>query len=141
MTEDEFKKLHGYYHSLLGYERVLNKAARPDIASSSFRPFAQEIHRLQADFPGFLPPFAENEFLEPVSRLEQMTRRGLLSDAEYDVMGVRGYLAMTLGRIKAALDTTESTPVTETREFLFVQDAALRAIIERDYKEIQHSAM
>ena len=34
---------------------------------------------------------------------------------------------------------SESTPVTETKEFKFIADAKLRKILERDYAEIQRA--
>jgi hypothetical protein len=48
-------------------------------------------------------------------------------------------LAAAVSRLKTALEAPESRPVTETREFTCVSDAALRRILERDYQEIQRA--
>jgi hypothetical protein len=44
---------------------------------------------------------------------------------------------MAIGRLQIAIEQPSETPVTEKREFTFINDNDLRAIIERDYSEIQ----
>ena len=46
-------------------------------------------------------------------------------------------LALALGRLKVAIESSETTPVTQHKDFTFVREAALRSIVERDYVEIQ----
>jgi len=57
----------------------------------------------------------------------------------YDVTPMRQYLGMAIGKLKAAAEEVESTPITERRDFSFVKDAKLRAVLERDYDEIQRA--
>ena len=53
--------------------------------------------------------------------------------------GIRVYLGMVVGRLEILIEEEESIPVTETREFTFVAEQAIREILERDYAEIQRA--
>jgi hypothetical protein len=44
---------------------------------------------------------------------------------------------VVIARLRVAIDQEESTPVTEHRGFPFVTDPELRAIVERNYEELQ----
>jgi hypothetical protein len=125
MTEDELRKLRAHYHALLELQQVLQGTGQVSIQRSAFRPLVQAIYRIQVDYPGFLPPFIEDDFKD--------------FSGGYDILGLRGYLAWLIGTLRVAIDAPESTPVTETREFSFVKDAELRKMIERDYTEIQRA--
>jgi hypothetical protein len=46
---------------------------------------------------------------------------------------------VVIGRLKIVIDDTETNPITENREFLFVNDLDLRNIIERDFSELQRA--
>ena len=50
-----------------------------------------------------------------------------------------GMLSMVLGRLQTALEESTTVPVTEKREFAFISNSDLKAIIERDYEEIQRA--
>jgi hypothetical protein len=127
MTEVELKKLRGHYHSLLNYQQVLESIVetnRQVIDRGSMRALANELYSTMADLPGGLPPFMEDDFREP-------------GEDWYRISGLRGYLALALGKLTAAIEVQDSTPVTEAREFSFIKDGGLRKVIERDYTEIQ----
>src|SRR5688572_19589664 len=46
---------------------------------------------------------------------------------------------MAISRLKVDVYDQENSPVTETRDFSFVQDSNLRKLLERDYVEIQRA--
>ena len=46
---------------------------------------------------------------------------------------------MVLGRLKVLIEEHLDTPVTEARQFAFINEANIRRIIERDYDEIQRA--
>lgn len=132
MTEGELKKIRGYYHALLGMKQVFDDAADNkalSIGSAPVRELDREIRRIEGDFPGVLP----------TQNVEHLVSHRGQSDTYYDVAGVRSFIAIALARLKVAIDTSESTPVTETREFFFVKDLQLRKLLERDYSEIQRA--
>lgn len=132
MTEDELRKLRSYYHSLLGQQAVFQKETEKRAIVTRSHPvkvLGEELARLEADFPRLVPPFDAQEFFN---------RRDELGEWYY-VDGILSHLASILGRLKVAIDTAESTPVTQTREFSFVKDAHLRKVLERDYSEIQRA--
>jgi len=133
MTEAQTKKLRGFYHSLLGQQRVFDDAASKNqivIANEPVDLLNDEISRVEKEFPNLLPPF----------RCQDYFSRDSTSGSYYKLAGIRSYLGMILGRLKIAVETaTESAPVTETREFTFVKNLELRKIIERDYVEVQQA--
>jgi len=132
MTENELKKLRSYFHSLLGQQAVFQKEAENKAIVTRSHPvkvLGEELERLQTDFSGLVPPFDAQEFY---------CRRDQLGEWYY-VDGILSHLAGVLGRLKVAIDTSENTPVTQTREFTFVKDANLRKVLERDYSEIQRA--
>lgn len=130
MTEEELKKLRAYYHSLLAQRRVFEDAVGlNNIESAPVNVLTEELQRIEADFPGLLPSFRPREFYSHSSETTEF----------YRVSGIRSYLAGAIARLEVAIDTTEPTPVTQTREFSFVRNAELRSILERDYAEIQRA--
>lgn len=131
MTEEELRKLRAYYHSLLAQRRVFEDAAKHhNIESAPVDVLTEELQRIEADFPGFLPQF---------NRMDFYSHGAETGDVYYKISGIRSYLAGAIARLQVAIDTTEATPVTETREFSFVRNAELRSILERDYAEIQRA--
>ncbi len=131
MTEEELKKLRAYYHSLLAQRRVFEDAAKHhNIESVPVDVLTEELQRIEADFPGFLPQF---------NRMDFYSHGAEIGDVYYKISGIRSYLAAAIARLQVAIDTTEATPVTQTREFSFVRNAELRSILKRDYDEIQRA--
>jgi hypothetical protein len=132
MTEEELKKLRTYYHSLLGIQRIFQNASDNrsiTIEGTPVNILEGELRRIEADFPGLLEPFTDRNFLSDVSSGRPYFR----------VEGILAYLASALARLKVEIDVPESTPVTETREFSFINDPELRRVLERDYGEIQRA--
>src|SRR5262245_62151494 len=120
MTEDQIQKLRGYYHSLMGNQQVLDEAAAGKhliIRDRQFRVLAGELNRLEADFPGFLPPFRPGHLVPFEDQDFFQGSNNDTGDRYYDLAALRAYLATVLGRLKTAIDTSENTPVTEVREF------------------------
>ena len=131
MTEEELRKLRAYYHSLLAQRRVFEDSViQPNIESAPVNVLTEELQRIEADFPGILPQFNRRDFYSFAADS---------GDSYYKISGIRSYLAGAIARLQVAIDTTKATPVTETREFSFVRDEALRRILERDYSEIQRA--
>ena len=132
MTDEEQRKLRAYYHSLLGQEKVLINACDKRsklIEAIVIRLFAEEIARIKVDFPDLLPQFILKDYLWGTQYGKPM----------YHAEGILSYTAVALSRLKVQIDSNESTPVTQTRDFSFVKTPELRAIIERDYDEIQRA--
>jgi len=135
MTEEEHRKLRGYYHSLRGLERVFREQSRlvpgpvgltvTVIDQISVRILSAEIERIEKDFPGLLAPFNADTHIY----------RG----REFHVTGILSYLAVALGKMEIETEGAESAPVTQNREFSFVTDTDLRRLLERDYQEIQRA--
>ena len=127
MTNEELRKLRGYYHSLVGLQQVLaGPSSNPGIVLKETAQLIQEeFDRIYQDIPGLLPSL-------------NIERHRLPRDPNlYRKQGILSMLALAVGKLKVAVDTPESTPVTQSRQFSFVKDASLRQIIERDYVEIQ----
>lgn len=130
MTEEELRKLRAYYRSLLAQRRVFeDEAKHQNIGDIPVNVLTQELQSIAADFPGLIPSFTQRVFYSHSSSGTDF----------YNVSGIRSYLAGAIARLEVAIDTTEATPVTQTREFSFVRNAELRNILERDYSEIQRA--
>lgn len=130
MKKNDLEKLRSYYHSLRGQQRVFEEErAAHAIENGPVQVLADELSRLEADFPGLVPPFKADVFF----------RHHSSSVTFYNTPGIRSHLGMVLGKLQVAIESPDSTPVTETREFPFVKDARLRTILERDYSEIQRA--
>jgi hypothetical protein len=130
MTQEELKKCRVYYHSLSGSLQVLEElgARTHVIEEKHFRVLEGEIRRIASDFPNLLPQFSQESFAERGQRV-----------TFYDLAAVRSYVVAALARLKVEIDNIDGAPVTQTREFSFVKDMALRKILERDYQEIQRA--
>ncbi len=131
MNGEKLNNLRTFYHSLLEQQRVLN-ALDPKLRyleTKALIPLVGELKRATEVFSDILPAFNPNEYTVPMQ----------FGEVSYDVMAIKIYTAMILGRLKIAIDQPTSAPVTEIRQFGFITDDALRAIIERDYSEIQRA--
>src|SRR5919106_1999833 len=103
MTEDQVRNLRGYYHSLSNQSRQLNVACLLrdfKIDRQQFRILADELHALEKNFPDVLPPFREEDFIQP-------------NASTCSLHPIQSYLAVALGKLQSFLDTRESTPVTQ----------------------------
>ncbi len=122
MTEEELRKLRAYYHSLLGQQRAFERSDYT--AKAAVLVLEEELGSIEADFPGLVPRFDSSAFQFHYG---------------YKISGLSSYLAAAIARLRVAIEPSESTPVTQTREFSFVRNAELRSILERDYAEIQRA--
>lgn len=122
MTEEELRKIRVYYHSLLGQQRSLVNSE--NISPVAVRVLSEELRSIEADFPGLVPRFDASAFNIHMG---------------YKFAGLGAYFAAVMARLQVAIEPSESTPVTQTREFSFVRNAELRSILERDYAEIQRA--
>jgi hypothetical protein len=133
MTQEDLRRLRSYYHALLGHERTL--AAIPStnvtevVDEGLYRVIETEVQEINTAFPGILPPFRhENFFSHDVGRGKW-----------YRLHALRVYVGAAAGRLKGAIEDTDSAPVTQQRAFAYVNDAAVRTIIIRDYDELQRA--
>ncbi len=126
MNADERKKLRFYYHSILEQKRFLDTLKGGSrIKGNQVRPLMMEFDRLRKDFPDMVP-------FDP-------GYDSLKDNIFYDFISIRGYVSMVIGRLEVAVDQPTDIPVTEKRQFTFISNSNLKAIIERDYEEIQRA--
>ena len=86
-----------------------------------------EVSDIEGAFPDLLPAFRREDFFA------HDVGRG----AYYRFDALKLYVSRAAGRLKSAIEDTQSTPVTETRTFAYVHDDAVRTIVARDYREAQ----
>ena len=126
MNQEQNKKLRSYYHSLVGQQQFLNTLKGGlFIDFGALKPLFREIALLKEEFPDLVP------FDTKQGRLK--------ADSKVNIIPVMGMLSMVLGRLQTALEESTTVPVTEKREFAFISNSDLKAIIERDYEEIQRA--
>lgn len=127
MTEKQLKKVRQYYHSLVGLQSALEKTCKASglVPEATVGLLEQEMSALYNDFPDLVPRVHLQQF-------------HLREDREwYRLDGILSVIALAIGKLEVAIEGSESTPVTETRTFPFIQDASLRKVVERDYVETQ----
>ncbi len=126
MNADQLKKLKAYYHSFLEQKKFFDSLkGGTKIKGNQPRPMLMEFDLLKKDFPDIIS-------FDP-------GYDGLKDGLYYDYIAFRGYLAIVIGRLEVAVDQPADIPVTEKRQFTFVNNSNLKAIIERDYEEIQRA--
>lgn len=132
MIPDERKKLAAYVKILRGLLKVFENEPG-NVEGTPVRTLAHVIMRIETDFPGLAPPFAQHDYFSHDAPE--------IRESYYKAPGVRAYLLTVIPLLEAALDddADEPLPVTEHREFKFISDAKLRAVVERDYAELQRA--
>ena len=130
MDSEQLKKLRQFYHSLLGQQRILEGLSGGVVRGQSIIPLENELQQLNEEFSSLMPPFNKNDYYS------HNTSDGKVI---YNLTAIQAYIAMALGRLQITIEQPTGIPVTEKRQFAFVSDSALRAIIERDYGELQRA--
>jgi hypothetical protein len=123
MTDQQLTKLRGGYHSFTEQKKTLDKQSESNpylINPDALAFISDEIQRFEQEFPGLLALFRPPQ---PPGRLEY----------------VRVYLGSAIGRLRAEMESADSSPVTQSRDFSFILDTPLRVVLERDYAEIQRA--
>lgn len=128
------KKLKGHLNALLGLRKVLDDYAKRVSAhvidSSVVDQVDDAIAQLSREFSGLAKPFDKATFFA------HDVGRG----AYFKVPAIQSFLALAIGQIEAALEEDESDdPVVSTRDFAYVNDLEVRAIVQRDYLELQRA--
>lgn len=131
MEAQKLNKLRLFYHSLLEQQQSLSvlDTKMMYIDTKALAPLINELIEVSKEFPDLLPAFNPNEYTIPMAE-------GRVS---YQLVAIKTHTAMVVGRLKIAIEEPTNAPVTETRQFGFITDLNLRAIIERDYSEIQRA--
>lgn len=132
MTQQQLKRLMVHLYAL---KNLLNQLADESMRYAADKHtatlVAQELQLLEQEVPGLVPPL----------RLEDLYERVSAAQPYYRAQGLRSHLAMAVGKLEAEIHPPESNPVIEKREFLYVKDAKLRRILERDYQELQRASI
>jgi len=130
MDDDQLRKLRGFQRGLEGQREALSGqhvTRAVYVPSGTYRLFIDEVQRAKAAFPEFMPTCREEDFF---------AHRSENRESWYVVTTMLQYLGMAIGKLKAAVEEVESTPITEHREFSFVKEPKLRNVLKRDYGEI-----
>ena len=131
MNSEQVNRLRVFYHSLLEQQQSLNvlDTKMMYIETKALDPLINELVEVSKEFPDLLPAFNPNQYIVPMS----------YGEIDYNLVAIKTHTAKVIGRLKVAIEQPTNTPVTEKRQFGFITDLSLRAIIERDYSEIQRA--
>jgi hypothetical protein len=129
MTTQQAKRLRAFYNTLLRFEKMIDDTVGHNIEGGAVMALFEEIERFQNEFPDLLPLFNRRQFFA----------HRYTEDDWYKISAIRAFLATAIPTVEAELDQDESSPIFETREFPFIADGNLRAILKRDYSEIQRA--
>lgn len=129
--EFDIQKLNKYAATLEGLKGVITDTGQRYSNTVNVQ-LVDEYKRLldsaETDLPGLLTPFVEDNY-----RLRNVHRDIFQADA------INLHVITNLSIVKAQLSTASTTPVLVSKDFGFIQSTALRAILSRDYEEIQKS--
>jgi hypothetical protein len=133
MTPAELRRLRGYYRSLSAQKLTLagldNK--RPDqvVPKTYFNAIKRDTDELLREFPGIVSPLESSDvFSHDVGNGEFFLLTSLML-----------YVDKVVGRLEAELEEDTGSPVTQQREFLYITDKKLQALLRRDYQEVQRA--
>lgn len=129
MDTDKLKKLRQFHKSLLSQQRILEDIEGGLVSYTSIFPLEDELQRLHEEFPSLVPPFDKSQYFSHYT--------SDFEEAIYNLDAIKGYVATAISRLEVDIEQPNDTPITEKREFAFINNSDLRAIIERDYSEIQ----
>ena len=123
MDPEQLKKLRQYYNSLSEQQRFLNTLrGGTSIDKIAIRPLLHELKQISSEFPDLIMPLHINE-----------------RATSYNFINIMTYLGSAIGRLRIAIEEPTINPITEKRHFEFISNPDLRAIIERDYDELQRA--
>ena len=129
MANDLFK-LRQYYHSILGQQKVFEGCPHSNIDQYPVTVLEKEIDNLLRDYPDIVPPFNSQEYF---------SHRYDSRKAYYNCSGIKSYLGSAIGRLSTIINELQAMPVTEERDFFFINHSGIRNIIARDYSELQRA--
>lgn len=85
------------------------------------------MEAIQSDLPNLLPRFDRDQFFIHTNEFGSW----------YDRDRTRGLVARLISRLQVEVESNEVPPRVRPLTFAFVNDSAIREIIERDYRELQ----
>jgi hypothetical protein len=131
MESEKLNKLRTFYHSLLEQQQSLSvlDTKMMYIDKKALTPLVNELIAVSEEFPDLLPPFNPSQYAVAMHS----------GGTSYHLVSIKTHTAMVIGRLKTIIEQPTNTPVTEQRQFRFINNVKLRTIIERDYSEIQRA--
>lgn len=132
MNKESLALLRGVYHSLKGQLSIIEDSCKRNpyvIEPHLVDHIEQDLQQIYTISPLPIPQFTKRQYAE----------LGKDGEVYYRLQGVRSYLVMVIGKLEVAIDTVETSPITERREFNYVKDAGIRGILVRDYQELQRA--
>ena len=128
--EYDTEKLNQYASALVGLKELISDSGQR-YSNTLNPPIVEEYKRLidgaTTDLPDLLVAFNEADYRLSNNR------------EYYQADAINLHVIRNLGIVKAKLTTASTTPVLVSKDFGFTQNATLRAILVRDYDEIQKS--
>jgi hypothetical protein len=129
VTEDQLRRLRDAYETLGRHQRRLESSGA-EVDYGTFAPIAETLTHVEAEFPDLLPAFRPEHFVAGHTG----------PDRTFSAGAIRGHLAAVLGKLRPLVDRRRPVaPAPEALSFPFVADPRVRAVVERDYLEIQRA--
>jgi hypothetical protein len=133
MTDAELRRLRGYYKSLSAQARTLarldNKKPEQAVDMSYISAIKRDIDPLLREFPGIVSPLESRDVFS----------HDVGNGAYFRLQSLMLYVDQVVGRLEAELEEDIGSPVTQQREFLYIADKELQALLHRDYQEVQRA--
>lgn len=126
--KERLKALKKYHRAFLSHKAVLDESANRGVIS---RFPAYELHET------VLAAKQELGDLVPALDLDRFCNNTGSNDPYYSVDGLRGYIARVVSAIAVEAEGEAKVDQFERKEFHYIQDKKIRAILSRDYFELE----
>lgn len=132
MTEAQLKTVRAAYQALREQRAFFKEEIARNhtiVEPAMFEDIRRELNEVEVQVPGLLPSLdpKESEFVSVTHELG------------YRANVLITYLNRAIARLEAELAIDKTQPVIQQRLFSFVAEPAIRAVVERDYVEIQRA--
>lgn len=131
--QDRDKLISRYLAALSAEHRVLAdyfaRTSNANISDRSLGSLFDELDAARHMLPDLVPELDKKRYFSHRHDTE----------AYYNTTGLLALVGNAVARLKDASEGAGATPITQTKTFAYVSDAALREILQRDYQEIQRA--
>lgn len=128
--EKDLKKIRSYYYAFIDYKNGIDKHKEKYIHNTTVGVLESTFDEIEKNFPGLVPKFNPKEFF---------SHRYNKNNYYYRSAGISFFIGNAISKLRVKIEESETTPITEKRDFPFISDNELRKILERDYSEIQRA--
>ena len=117
-----------YYFAIKELKEVFFAEEHANIEKGLVQEYERLVDEANKNNPGTLIAFNKDDYFSHTSAG---------GDSYYKAVGIKAHMGRNFARVRSELDSSDESPVLESKSFHFINDTEIRNILERDYKDIQ----